>query len=152
MAGKRHKHHLGKGHGSSLTSRPIRSDINITPLVDAVLVLLIIFMVVTPMLSRGKSVTLPETAHHEKKNDTGEQVVVTMTPDGKVWVGNDFADGDALTTAMRKALSGKSHEVHFKADASLEYGKVRETLERIHAAGAGRVALATDDKKGKESK
>src|SRR5690349_17078827 len=54
-----------------------RSDINVTPLVDVVLVLLIIFMVVTPMLHRGVKIELPETANHAKKQDTGEQLVVS---------------------------------------------------------------------------
>src|ERR1700744_1492821 len=59
-----------------------RSEINVTPLVDVVLVLLIIFMVVTPMLHRGVHIDLPETAHHDKKQDTGEQLVIGIRGDG----------------------------------------------------------------------
>ena len=126
----------------------VRSEINITPLVDVVLVLLIIFMVVTPMISRGVKVTLPETAHHDKKQDTGEQIVVGVTKEGKAWVGTDPADGEALVLLLRKAMGGNSsREVHVKADKSLEYGKVRAILEKIHEAGASKVSLGTEDKR-----
>ena len=60
------------------SDREAMSEINVTPLVDVVLVLLIIFMVVTPMLSRGVKVDLPETTNHEKKHDTGEQIIALM--------------------------------------------------------------------------
>ena len=60
----------------------IRSDINVTPLVDVVLVLLIIFMVVTPMITRGMPAEQPETRYHDKKNDSGEQIVVSVTCEG----------------------------------------------------------------------
>jgi biopolymer transport protein ExbD/biopolymer transport protein TolR len=126
---------------------PIRSEINVTPLVDVVLVLLIIFMVVTPMLSRGVKVDLPETAHHDKKQDTGEQLVVSVTDDGRVRVGDEPAAGAAITEAVRRHLGPRAREVHVKADRRLEYGRVREVLERIHAAGAAQVALGTDEKK-----
>src|SRR6202167_1736105 len=65
--------------------RPARvatADINVTPLVDVVLVLLIIFMVVTPMITRGMPVEQPATKYHEKKNDSGEQIVVSVTCEG----------------------------------------------------------------------
>ncbi|MSP61299.1 MAG: biopolymer transporter ExbD [Myxococcales bacterium] len=145
---KSKRHHLGPKRASSLSSAPMRSEINVTPLVDVVLVLLIIFMVVTPMISRGVKVTLPETLHHTKKQDTGEQIVVGVTKDGKAYVGVDRADGDALITLLRKEMGGNSsREVHVKADRDLEYGQVREILERIHAAGAAKVSLGTEDKR-----
>ncbi len=144
---KKKKHHLGPKRASALSQSPIRSEINVTPLVDVVLVLLIIFMVVTPMLSRGVDVDLPETVHHEKKQDSGEQIVVSIAGDGRVYVGEKEANETTMIALMRKALSGKSHEVHVKADKKLEYGKVRAVLERIHEAGAAQVALGTNEKK-----
>jgi biopolymer transport protein TolR len=148
---RRRHHHLGPGRASSLSHTPMRSEINVTPLVDVVLVLLIIFMVVTPMLSRGVKVNLPETLHHEKKQDTGEQIVVGISDDGKVFVGTEPAEGDAIIKLIQKEMGANpSREVHVKADRKLEYGKVRETLERIHAAGAAHVALGTDEKKEKK--
>src|SRR5438046_984249 len=67
---------------SSIATGSARADINVTPLVDVVLVLLIIFMVVTPMLHRGVKIDLPETAHHAQRQDTGEQLIVSVRPDG----------------------------------------------------------------------
>ena len=74
---------------SSIKPGNTKNEINVTPLVDVVLVLLIIFMVVTPMLHRGVHVQLPETKNHEKKQDTGEQLVVTIRGDGAVFIETD---------------------------------------------------------------
>ena len=67
-------------------SSGVRSDINVTPLVDVVLVLLIIFLVITPLLQRGVPIDLPGTAHHSKQQDNGEQLVVSVRSDG-VYIG-----------------------------------------------------------------
>src|SRR5581483_7678836 len=66
-------------HKLAIGTATIRSDINVTPLVDVVLVLLIIFMVVTPMITRGQPVEMPVTEHHDKKSDSGQQIVVSIT-------------------------------------------------------------------------
>jgi biopolymer transport protein TolR len=142
---KRRHRHLAPVQPSA-----IRNEINVTPLVDVVLVLLIIFMVVTPMLSRGVEVELPGTLHHDKKQDTGEQIVVSISQDGRTWIGTENADGDKVISILRRELGAKSREVHVKADRRLEYGQVRTVLERLHTAGAGKVALGTDEiKEGK---
>src|SRR5215831_468902 len=75
---KRRGHKIHHRRENRIKAAPIRSEINVTPLVDVVLVLLIIFMVVTPMLHRGVKIDLPETAHHEKKQDSGEILIVTV--------------------------------------------------------------------------
>ncbi len=130
---------------TSNSSGPL-SEINVTPMVDVMLVLLIIFMVVTPMLSRGVKVHLPETVHHERRQDTGEQVVVCVDEHGKVFVGAEPAEGEQFFVKLKREL-GAGREVHVKADRKLEYGTVRAVLEKIHAAGAGKVSLGTDEKK-----
>jgi biopolymer transport protein ExbD len=144
-----------------VSAATVRNEINVTPLVDVVLVLLIIFMVVTPMLSRGAKVQLPETAHHDKRQDTGDQIVVSVTVDGRVFVDTDEvpggSDGDALVKAVRRELGRKSteggaREVHVKADKGLHYGEVRKVLERVHEAGAPSVALGSDERKAEKSK
>ena len=76
-------HHKREG---SIKPGNTKNEINVTPLVDVVLVLLIIFMVVTPMLHRGIHVQLPETKNHEKKQDTGEQLVVSIRGDGAIFI------------------------------------------------------------------
>src|SRR5881628_2282958 len=118
---KRRRHHLHHHRTSAVSTGAVKNEINVTPLVDVVLVLLIIFMVVTPMLSRGVKVELPETVHHEKKNDTGEQIVVSIASDGKSYIGADHFEGEELVKAMRAELGKKSKEghvrdVHVKAD------------------------------------
>ena len=147
---KKRRHHRAH-RTSSVSTGAMKNEINVTPLVDVVLVLLIIFMVVTPMLSRGVNVDLPQTSHHERKPDTGEQVVVSISYDGKVFVGGDATDSDhmveTLRAEMRKTPGTGPKEVHVKADRRLTYVDVRKVLERIHEAGAQGVALGTDDLK-----
>jgi len=128
---------------------PVRSEINVTPLVDVVLVLLIIFMVVTPMLTSGVSVDLPQTNNHAKKNDTGEQVMVSIDHDGKVYIDTDLVAEDDLVGRVQRELAqkGKTHQVHVKGDRRLSYGQVRKVLERINEAGAPQVALGTEELK-----
>ena len=144
----RHRAHRRPHKASALSSPPIKNEINVTPLVDVVLVLLIIFMVVTPMLSRGVSVDLPITQNHVKKNDTGEQVVVTIRSDGQIYIENDQATDENMVERLKTVL--KAHpggDVHVKGDRRLEYGKVRRVLERIHEAGAPTVALGSEEMK-----
>lgn len=125
----------------------VKNEINVTPLVDVVLVLLIIFMVVTPMLSRGVSVDLPITAHHEKRNDTGEQVMVSVAQDGRVYLDADPVPEGEIVDRVRRAMAKSGHGVHFKADRRLHYKDVRKVLEGIHEAGATQVALGTEELK-----
>ena len=147
----RHAHHHKGPHATGLSAAPVKNEINVTPLVDVVLVLLIIFMVVTPMLSRGVKVELPETLHHEKKQDTGEQIVVTVQAGGHTFVDTDRAEGEQLVERIKLALrTNGGREVHVKADRALQYGVVRRVLERIHEAGAPTVALGTAEHKDKE--
>jgi biopolymer transport protein TolR len=130
-----------------------KNDINVTPLVDVVLVLLIIFMVVTPMLHRGVHVELPKTANHEKKQDTGEQLVVSIRCEkfeskdkcdtSAAYIETDKIGDDELVARVRKELKG-SRPVHVRADKSLKYGDVRKVLEKIHDAGAQNVGMGTD--------
>ncbi len=139
-----------------------RADINVTPLVDVVLVLLIIFMVVTPMLHRGVKIDLPETAHHEQRQDTGEQLIVSVRSDG-VYLetdrvasvpesGKNAAPPDekeltVLQTRLKKELRDGSRPAFVRADRALKYGQVRFVLEQLHNAGAGTVQVQTEDHK-----
>jgi len=149
---RRRRRHVHTTRPVHLSAAAVKNEINVTPLVDVVLVLLIIFMVVTPMLSRGAKVQLPETVHHDQRQDTGDQIVVSVTADGHAFVDTEAKEGDELVRALRKELGKKSSEggarpVHVKADRSLTYGEVRKVLERIHEAGALQVALGSDTRK-----
>ncbi len=133
-----------------------KNDINVTPLVDVVLVLLIIFMVVTPMLHRGVHVELPMTQHHDKKQDTGEQLVVSIKCEkfeskgqcegggSAAFIETDRIPPENLVERVKKELKA-SRPVHVRADRSLRYGDVRVVLEKIHEAGAGNVAMGTEE-------
>ena len=80
---------LGSGGGPM-------ADINVTPLIDVVLVLLVVFMVITPMLQSGKNVDLPEATQSTTVNDVGQFIVVSITPDKEWWVEQEEVDGDTL--------------------------------------------------------
>ncbi len=141
---KRKRHHLHKPKQGLIRAGAPRSEINVTPLVDVVLVLLIIFMVVTPMLHRGVHVDLPTTAHHEKKQDTGEQLVVTIRGDG-TYIEADKLEGENLMARLRTELKTSSRPVYIRGDRQLAYGDVRKLLDKLHEAGAISVSLGTDE-------
>ena len=126
----------------------VKADINVTPLVDVVLVLLIIFMVITPMIARGVSVDLPITTHHDKKNDDNRDIVVSINQQGMVYLNADPVPLDKLTdavTAERRRAGDKG--VFLKADHRIGYGKARATMEAINQAGVEDIQLGTDEKK-----
>ncbi len=143
---RRKRPHIHHKRPSLIKNAAAKSEINVTPLVDVVLVLLIIFMVVTPMLHRGVKIDLPETAHHEKKQDTGEQLVVSVRADG-VFIETDKLEGEQLAARLRQELKTSSRPVHIRADRNLKYGEVRKLLEQVHEAGAITVGMGTDDQK-----
>ena len=156
-AGPRRKRpRIHKKREGSIRPGATKNDINVTPLVDVVLVLLIIFMVVTPMLHRGVHVELPETLHHEKKQDTGEQLVVSIKcekfeskghcAESATYIETDKIAPDELVSRVRKELK-KSRPVHVRADRSLKYVSVRTVLEKLHEAGAQNVAMGTEEEK-----
>ena len=129
----------------------VRSDINITPLVDVVLVLLIIFMVVTPMLQRGKSVELPKARNAVQNKSQGpDPLFVSVTADGKTYIESDKrpATPEELVDAMRAAVA-EGKRVMIKADVNTEYGAVRPVIERAAKAKLKGVQLAAEELKGK---
>src|SRR5262245_5179727 len=129
-----HKPAAAKGGG-------VRSDINVTPLVDVVLVLLIIFMVVTPMLHRGVDLELPKTQHHSTRQDTGEQLVVSVRADG-VFIEADKVDLDKLPSLLEKELKNNpTRPVNVHADRALKFGEVRKVLDQVHASGAAQANM-----------
>ena len=126
----------------------VRAEINITPLADVVLVLLIIFMVITPMIVRGVSVDLPITTHHDKKNDDNKDLIVSINASGDVYVNADKVSLEKLTAAVaeeRRRFPDKG--VFLKADHRIRYGTARAAMEAIHRAGVEDVQIGTDEQK-----
>ncbi len=128
---------------------PVFPDVNVTPLIDVVLVLLIIFLVVTPMLARGVSVELPRTKHHDKKADTGEQIIVAIRADGRVFLDKQPMDTmDRLSQGLAELLRrSPGRDIYVKGDYRLKYKTAREVLEAVHRGGGVGAALGTDEEK-----
>ena len=137
--------------GMDVGKSGVRSDINITPLVDVVLVLLIIFMVVTPMLQRGKSVELPKAKHAAAGGENQpDPLFVSVTRDGNVYIEQDKkpASQQEVTEAMKNAAA-EHKRVMLKADVDTEYGRVRPVLDWASKAKLKGVSLAAEELKGK---
>jgi len=136
-------------HNKPNLVKEVRSDINITPLVDVCLVLLIIFMVVTPMLQKGIDVTLPETAKPDKMPENQKQLTVSIKQDGLVFVGDKWVPDENLKASLEEIhTSNPDKEVVIKADRRLKYKKVRGLMQMINEAGFSRVGVITDKEKG----
>ncbi|NOY23774.1 MAG: ExbD/TolR family protein [Acidobacteria bacterium] len=116
------------------------AEINVTPLVDVILVLLIIFMVSAPMMQSGIDVNLPETTAGAALEE--ERVVITLTRDKKLYINNDIIHPELFMERMTK-LAAMKKEVFLKADRSLPYGEVIGLIGRLKKAGIENVALVT---------
>jgi len=144
---------LGGGGGGPM------ADINVTPLIDVVLVLLVVFMVITPMLESGKNVDLPVSTQAQQVKDTGQHVVVSITADGRWWVQAEEATPESLVSLigneknmrMEAQMANpatadkppKDPPVLVKADRTLTYRQVRELLDVLARANIVHVQVAT---------
>jgi biopolymer transport protein ExbD/biopolymer transport protein TolR len=128
----------------------VNSDINVTPMVDVMLVLLIIFMVVTPMLQHGVTVDMARVNNPEQMPDADKEdaLLVAVMRDGKVFFGTDpIAVGD-LTQKIKDRLANRTDKrVFIKADARAKFGSVVEVVDNVRAAGVDQLGLLTDQKK-----
>lgn len=126
------------------TSKP---DINITPLVDVVLVLLIIFMVVTPQLEAGASVALPAILNPDQGNAPVDPTTVTMTKDGKLYLEKEAVAREALVAKLEQVhLKHPANRVIIKADMGIEYGKVRDMFKTCQELGFSGASLQVIDR------
>ena len=130
---------LGKSKGGPM------ADINVTPLVDVVLVLLIIFMVITPMLSSGIDVKLPAAQTATTTQDVGQHLVISIRDDGAIFVDTNQTSLDTLiddvNTEWRK---DPLRSLLIKADEDLRYEQVRQVTDKIAEGGASTMLLATE--------
>ena len=122
----------------------LMSDINVTPFVDVMLVLLIIFMVTAPMMVQGVDVALPEVSAKQMVTET-ENLTVTIDREGNIYI-NDFqVRMDFLKEKLEKILQGKTdREVFFRADKDVSYGVVVSVMAETKAAGVEKLGMVTD--------
>ena len=128
------------------------NEINVTPMVDVMLVLLIIFMVITPMLSKGVSVDLVRTRNPVAMDeaDAEDAVVVAVTRDGQVFLGTSKLDAlDELTSRVSDVVSNRIDKtVYVKCDARSRYERVVEVVNAVRTSGVDQVGLLTEKEEG----
>ncbi len=122
-----------------------KSEINITPLVDVVLVLLIIFIVVTPMLTRGADVLLPAADNADSKEDSGEDLIISVQKSGDIWINSELVTPEILETRVTNIIVSEPFKpILIKGDFAARYADVRKVMAVCERAEAKNVALMTD--------
>jgi biopolymer transport protein TolR len=125
----------------------VTSDINVTPLVDVMLVLLIIFMVITPLMQHGINVTLAQAVNVEtlKGADKDDAVIVAVSHDGHLYLGNDMVTADQITEGVAREIAKKlNKEVYVKVDKAAQFSAVAGVVDNIRDAGVDKIALETE--------
>ena len=136
-------------------SKSVRSDINVTPLVDVVLVLLIIFMVITPMLQRGKPVTLPEAKYVSTLGKGGDPILLSVTKDGRTWLDGEVhtkqeLKDEQIEPELNLELQARPGvPIMVKVDRDVEYKRVRQVVlevSKTHVMGVSLAASKIEEK------
>ena len=142
---KSHRWHSSLG---KLAHAPLNADINVTPLVDVCLVLLIIFMVVTPMLQKGVPVNLPVAEDPEKTPDTEKQLIISVKADGSVYLGSTVVMKQQVESEL-KTIHDRTpdREVAVKGDRLVKYGAVLDVMKACREVGFNNVGLIAQPKR-----
>jgi biopolymer transport protein TolR len=127
---------------SRTPDRRLLSEINVTPLVDVTLVLLIIFMVTTPMLQRGADVQLPQAEQSDPKEE--ERITLTLTREGRLYLDRQEIPRGSLRERLAALARHRERVVHFRGDTQVPYGLVIEVLDALKAAGIETVGMITE--------
>ena len=134
---------------------PVVSDINVTPMVDVMLVLLIIFMVITPMLSKGQNVNLVKTHNDVKMQEADKEdaILIAVTRDGRVFLspGNALIQIDKLAGKVKDLQTNRSDKtVYIKADARARFSSVTDVIDNLRTAGVDQLGLITENIQNKK--
>jgi len=128
-------------------SPPPVADINVTPMVDVMLVLLIIFMVITPMLSKGISVDMVKTVNPVSMQaaDKSDAIIIVVTRDGKTYLGTTQMPADQIPGKVKDILSSRLDKMcYIRADSRARYEKVVDVVNNLRAAGVDQLGLLTE--------
>lgn len=121
------------------------SDINVTPLVDVMLVLLVIFMVTAPLMFNGIELTLPKTEESNVMNITADQVVLSFTASGEFYLGkNKILKNELINIIKGELQQRKSQTLFLRADYKLDYGRVAKLMSYLKANQINQIALVTE--------
>jgi biopolymer transport protein ExbD/biopolymer transport protein TolR len=137
-------------------SSEYNSEINVTPMVDVMLVLLIIFMIVTPLLQQGVSVNLPrDMISPDEDGDIAKDtsVIIAIPDNSNFYIGKEQFPIDALGEVIKRRMEGKTPEkriVYIKSGVDVEYGRVVQAIETIRRQDIDKIGLVADKKKGAE--
>ena len=142
----------GGAHSGSFGKRrhrrnPVMSEINVTPMVDVMLVLLIIFMVSAPLLTVGVPIDLPQTQASSLDQADKEPLAISVNTDGKVYLQNTEIPLEELVPklqAISQARGGNDERIYVRGDRTVDYGTVMKVMGRLSAAGFRKVALVTE--------
>ena len=129
----------------------VNSDINVTPMVDVMLVLLIIFMVITPLLEQKVNINLAQSLNAVALKDASKSdaVIVAVTRDNKVYLGQNQVTLKELTTQVAADLENKTKKVvYIRADARSQYGTVENAIDAVRSTGVEQLGLLTDQRQG----
>ncbi|HKW16040.1 MAG TPA: biopolymer transporter ExbD [Terriglobales bacterium] len=127
----------------------VNSNINVTPMVDVMLVLLIIFMVITPMLQKDITVDLAKVNNPEQMTDADKEdaIVVAITRDGSVYLGRDRIAADQLTNKIKDRIASQvDKRVYVRSDARAKYKNVVEVVDNVRSAGVDDLGLLTEQR------
>lgn len=131
-----------KGRGSGY--RPM-AEINVTPMVDVMLVLLIIFMVAAPLLTAGVPIDLPDSKAKAISDEDNKPLEVSISKDGRIFVGETEVTEERIITILTSMTEDNpDRRIYIRADKSLDYGKVMRILGNINGAGFNKVALISE--------
>ena len=128
----------------------VNSNINVTPMVDVMLVLLIIFMVITPMLQKGVTVDLAKVNNPQQMPDADKEdaLIVAVMRNGGIFFGNDRIQPERLSNKVKDRIANRTSKiVYLRADARAKYKSVVDVVDNVRAAGVDDLGLLTDQKK-----
>ncbi len=141
----------GKGRGrrgGGGSFRPM-ADINVTPMVDVMLVLLIVFMVAAPLLTAGVPVDLPDSAAKPLNEEENKPIEISVSKEDKIYIGETEVEMDRLVPLLQAMTEGQTdRRIYIRGDQSLSYGKIMGLIGAVSGAGFTKVALISEAKGG----